>query len=278
MTIEDYFAVRAKIIDEALREYLRLYEHPLNMVMEYSLLSGGKRFRPIMVITAVEALGGEISDALAAACAIEYVHCFSLIHDDLPCMDNDDFRRGQPSSHKKFNEAKALLAGDALIIDAFAILAGFHVSPLKPEVRLDIMRELIEASGKRGMIGGQFMECECGGAAVDEEKLLAIHRSKTGALIRGAIRIGAIIGEAGKEDMEALTKYGEALGLLFQIVDDILDSDRHEPLSFPGILGNEEARARAEETASLALECLGRFGGKREIFEETVTFLLKRMR
>jgi geranylgeranyl diphosphate synthase, type II len=279
MIIEDYFAVKAQIIEGALREFMRESDHPLNEVMEYSLLSGGKRFRPIMVLAAVEALGRESTRALPAACALEYVHCFSLIHDDLPCMDNDDFRRGRPSSHRKFGEAKALLAGDALIIEAFAILTGFRQSALlRGETTLEIMRELVEASGKRGMIGGQFLECTVAEGAVNEEDLLAVHRSKTGALIRGALRIGAIIGEAAENDREALTGYGEALGLLFQIVDDVLDMEKEEPLSFPRILGPQQARKKAEETASIALASISGFNGKKEIFQDTVGFLLNRMR
>lgn len=278
MDLEKYFKEKREIIDRALCDYLCDKDNPLADIMNYSVLSEGKRFRPILIITTVEALGKDYSIAIPAACAMELVHCFSLVHDDLPCMDNDDYRRGRLSCHKKFSEAQALLAGDALLARAFEIITDSDTSQ-DVDMLLKIIREFANATGAKGMIGGQFLECITQESEITEEILIKVHRYKTGALIRGSVRIGAIIGGAGNKDLKALTEYGESIGLLFQITDDIIDAKTEiEHMSFSSFYGIQKARFKAKEVAEAALCSLKKFSGRRDIFEKIVEFLLIRER
>lgn len=215
-------ALQARV-DKALQDYLQPRFVPqLWEAMAYSVLNGGKRIRPLFVLLTCEALGQESQRALPAACALELIHSYSLIHDDLPALDNDDWRRGQPSNHVRFGEALAILSGDALSAYAFEILSAPGILPA--EIQLRVLHEIARASGPLGMCAGQVLDMF--GEIADHEKLAAIaqiYRLKTGCLIRAAVRSGAWIGGATERQMEALTCYAEALGLAFQIQDDILD-------------------------------------------------------
>lgn len=224
MTYEQFFKRYLGIIEKKLKGMLRAQEaRPLSIhkAMQYAVFTGGKRFRPVLALSACEACGGKPQDALLAALAIELIHTYSLVHDDLPALDNDDTRRGKPTCHKKFGEANAILAGDGLLTLAFELVAG-----IKPSERaVPVLREISKAAGARGMIGGQVADLE----APSRKKTLAEHdfisRYKTGALIRVSAMAGAIAAGAGGRALRAAARYGECLGLAFQVVDDILDRD-----------------------------------------------------
>lgn len=272
-----YMKARADETDRALDAYLPeqgAYMGRIGEAMRYSLFPGGKRFRPVLCLAAAEALGKERSVAMPAACAFEMIHCFSLIHDDLPCMDDDDLRRGKPSSHKAFGEALALLAGDGLNTWAFHVATQ---AKAPAEANLRVVRELAEATGHPGMIGGQVIDLDGQHGTVDQDQLRAIHRAKTGALIRGAVRCGAILGGANEEQLAALTGYGERVGLVFQITDDILDAEKDpEPVSFPALFGLEESHRMAREATLEAVALLEPFGQKAEPLRALALYLLDR--
>lgn len=224
MTYEQYFKRHLELIEKTLRSRLKAHQaRPLSIhnAMQYAAFTGGKRFRPVLALSACEACGGKPKDTILAALAIELIHTYSLVHDDLPALDNDDLRRGKPTCHKKFGEANAILAGDALLTLAFEWASG--IQPADRAVR--ILREIARASGTRGMIGGQVADLES--PAV--KKTLAQHdfisRYKTGALIRVSAVAGALAAGADQIVLKAMTRYGEGLGLAFQVVDDILDQD-----------------------------------------------------
>ncbi len=224
MTYEQYFKRYLGIIEKKLKGLLLAQEaRPLSIhkATQYAIFTGGKRFRPVLTLSACEACGGKPQDAILAALAIEAIHTYSLVHDDLPALDNDDVRRGKPTCHRKFGEANAILAGDALLTLAFEWISG-----IKPAGRaVHILREIAKAAGVRGMIGGQVADLE----APAKKKTLAEHdfisRYKTGALIRVSAVAGAIAAGASSRELGAVTRYGECLGLAFQVIDDILDKD-----------------------------------------------------
>jgi geranylgeranyl diphosphate synthase type II len=264
-----YLLNKKKIVDKYIEKYIPdADEHPqsLNTAIRYSILAGGKRLRPILAIAAYETCGGNNEVIFPAAAALEFIHTYSLIHDDLPCMDNDDLRRGQPTLHKKYGEAVALLAGDALHDMAFHLMAETN----NPKAVL----ELAEAIGTRGMLGGQIADMEAEGKTLTLEEITFIHTHKTGKLIRGAARIGATLAEATPDQLEGVSTYGEKIGLAFQIIDDILDIEGKTELlgkpigsdlknfkaTFPGVVGIENAR---ETAATLIDEAV-------EIIEDTV--------
>jgi len=248
--------------DEALESLMPPADsHPKRLVsaMRYSLFAGGKRIRPILVMAAAEAAGGTAQDALAAACAVELVHTYSLIHDDLPAMDDDDFRRGKPTCHRAFDEGTAILAGDALLTMAFEVLAG--ESGNFGGRGMLMVRELAGAAGWRGMVGGQQVDMDSEGSVPDLPVLEYIHTHKTGALIRCSVILGGLSANADKSFLKALGRYGEKIGLAFQVVDDILDvtattgemgkdqgSDAARgKVTYPALFGVHEARSRALE-------------------------------
>ncbi len=235
--------------------------------MRYSVFPGGKRFRPLLVLSACEAVGGDISGALPIACAIELIHNYSLIHDDLPCMDNDDFRRGRPSSHKKFGCAVALLAGDALLTYAFEILGKWLTGDLLKRVLL----EIAYASGPAGMVGGQLLD-------ITEGKIEDIHFKKTMALIRASVRCGAIAGGASENELYLLTGYAERLGIAFQIVDDILDFGKEERLTYPAVYGVSQAKADAERLLEEAISLIEFFGERSRDLKELAFMVRRRMK
>ncbi len=198
----------------------------IHRAVRYSLFAGGKRIRPVLVLAAGEAVGGARAELLPLACAVEMIHTYSLIHDDLPAMDNDDLRRGKPTSHKVFGEAIAILAGDALLTRAFHLLAELPAGASDALVRrrLAASAELGLACGTTGLIGGQVMDLESEGKAIDAASLERLHRAKTGALLSASVRGGAILGGASEEELARLTRYADAIGLAFQVVDDVLDA------------------------------------------------------
>lgn len=269
-----YLSKRKALVDGALDGYLPGEQSDPPVIVQairYSLLAGGKRIRPILCMAAAEAIGGDAEAALPAACALEMIHTYSLIHDDLPAMDNDDYRRGRPTSHKVFGEDIAILAGDALLTEAFRLLTDREGMPGIPAERLlDVAREIAEAAGHRGMVGGQVQDIRAEGEAVGLETLYAIHRRKTGALLRVSVRAGAILAGAGEEALAALSDYGGKIGLAFQIADDILNVEG-DPLllgkgtgsdaargkvTFPALMGIEASRAGAAELVMEAISSL----------------------
>lgn len=220
----------------------------------YPLQTGGKRIRPLLCLATAQALGqADHPAALPAASAIELIHAYSLVHDDLPAMDDDDMRRGKPTVHKVYGDATGILVGDALLTEAFSLLAELEV---EPAVRVQLITELAQAAGHRGMVGGQAADIGLGGPVTELDGLLRLHRGKTGALIRGAVRMGALVGGADPTQLEQLTRYGEAVGLAFQLADDILDEEQDAgedgPPSVVKLLGVEETRERAENLVEAA--------------------------
>ena len=269
-------------VDEALAGYLPAADGPatadcpprLAEAMRYSVLAGGKRLRPALALMAAEACGADPAVALPAACALEMVHTYSLVHDDLPSMDDDDLRRGRPTCHKAFDEATAVLAGDGLLTLAFEVLAA-HVRP--PEAAIRCVRELAEASGPAGMVGGQMADLLAEGRTDgDATALEAIHRRKTGALLRAALRLGGISAGADADTVAALDTYGQGVGLAFQIVDDLLDVQGDEAKlgkrvnkdsalgkwTYPGFLGVEGSRERARQVVGDAVAALAPLGDR----------------
>lgn len=227
---------------------------------QYPLQTGGKRMRALLACAAAESVGGRVDDTvLGAAGAVELVHGYSLVHDDLPAMDDDDERRGRPTLHRAFDEATGILVGDAMLTVAFRALSRL---PASPAVRISLVEELSEAAGHPGMIGGQAADVGLGGPVTDVDALVRLHRGKTGALIRGAVRMGAIAGGATADQLAALTTYGAAVGLAFQMADDVLDADEDAgedgPPSYVKLLGIEETQRRA---AALRDEALGALAG-----------------
>jgi geranylgeranyl diphosphate synthase type II len=242
--------------------------------MRYSVFAGGKRLRPILVIAGAEAVGGQMADVMPTACCFELIHTYSLIHDDLPAMDDDDYRRGRLTSHKVFGEAMAILAGDALLTLAFKLVADNVARVRDARVICDVMAEIATAAGTAGMVGGQVVDIESEGRAVSAETLDYIHVHKTAALIRAALRAGAMLASAHPDHLEAIGRAGASLGLAFQIVDDILDVEgslaelgktagsdlRKGKATYPALHGLEASRRRARaliEETKAALKPLG---------------------
>jgi len=220
--LKAYLEDRQNIIEEALQRYLPEDGFPSDIykAVHYSVFNGGKRIRPILCLAAAEAVGGDLVPAIPVACALELIHSYSLIHDDLPSMDNDDFRRGKPTCHKVFGENMAILAGDALLTEAFVLLSRAEKVMLSAERRLAIIQEIANAAGINGMVGGQALDVISEKTGADEKILQDIHRRKTGALIVAAVKSGAVMFNAGKDKIQALTEYGMHVGLAFQIADD----------------------------------------------------------
>jgi len=252
--------------------------------MRYSALSSGKRIRPFLAINTAQIFGISASKSLNAAVAIEFIHVYSLIHDDLPAMDNDDFRRGLPTNHKKFNEATAILAGDSLLTYAFEILSE-DTTHKDPALRCELIKTLAKASGFMGMAGGQMIDLEKAQQKISEEELVRLHRLKTGELFMAAVEMGAILGHASIEERAALRHFAHDFGLVFQIKDDILDhheldeTNHHkapENASIVDILGLEKANQQLELLKSQAIKHLEIFGNKAAILIELLNFVANR--
>lgn len=291
MALKPYLLERQKIVDRALNQYLpRAATKPatLHKAMRYSLFAGGKRLRPIVAIAAAETCGGSTEAALPAACAVECIHTYSLIHDDLPCMDDDDLRRGQPTSHKVFGEGVAVLAGDALLTIAFEILAQAE-NTTRYKVPA-MITELATGAGSRWLIAGQVMDLEGEGREISRAELRFIHSAKTAALLTTSIRLGAMSANATPAKLEKLTEFGQALGLAFQVIDDILDvTQTTEKLgktagkdveatkaTYPALFGLERSREEARRLTAAAHEALTPFGEKGARLREIADYLLER--
>ena len=258
--------------------------------MEYSLTAGGKRLRPILLMAAADAAGGRGEDYLTSACAVEMIHTYSLIHDDLPAMDDDDYRRGKLTNHKVYGAGLATLAGDALLTMAFELLARQQGVPA--ETMLRVVREISEAVGANGMVGGQALDLASEGKRIDMDTLRRMHMAKTGALFRASVRSGAILGGADETQLAALTEYAEAFGLAFQITDDILDvtgdaaaigkpvgsDERNHKSTYVTLISLEEAKRLAREAADRAHEALAPLGRNAAFLDELAEYLVTRDR
>ena len=288
--LQETLASRRRLIDSALDEYLPAADMPpesIHKAIRYSVFAGGKRLRPILTLLSAAACGGDYKDAIAPACAVEMVHTYSLIHDDLPAMDDDDLRRGKPTSHKVFGEAMAILAGDALLTIAFETIA--RRTP-KKDVVAPLVEELSRSAGTLGMVGGQVMDLKGENAAPDGNLVAEVHRLKTALLIKASLTLGAISVAATDDRIRALATYGENLGLAFQIVDDIMDiessaeeagkavrkdSDRGK-MTYPAAYGIEGARRDAELRTLDALKALDGFDGDTFTLRDLAVHMLKR--
>jgi len=288
-----YLSDRCRLVDEALDRYLpkaKIRPATIHEAMRYSLFAGGKRLRPILCLAAAEACGGSVEPALPPAAAVECLHTYTLVHDDLPCMDDDDLRRGMPTCHVKYGEGIAVLAGDALLTIAFEILAQ-----TAPSARYDVgayVTELAVASGSRHLIGGQVLDLEGEGSDVllTPAQLRFLHESKTAALLTASIRLGGMTANATPAKLAALTNYGQALGLAFQVIDDILDvTQTSEKLgksagkdiaaaksTYPALFGLEKSRKEAARLTKKAHDALKPFAKKGERLHEIADYLLDR--
>lgn len=290
--VEAFFRERIALIDKALDRLLPSIAEPpalIHEAMRYSVFAGGKRLRPILAMTAGEVFEAAMADLLPAACALEMIHTYSLIHDDLPAMDNDTLRRGRPTCHVVFGEAMAILAGDALLTQAFRTLSV--EGPRDASVRLKVIGEVAEAAGTiRALIGGQVLDLQSEGREIDGTALEEIHRAKTGALIRCAVRIGAIIGGAGEEELAKVTVYGEKAGLAFQVADDLLDETasseelgktagkdaKEHKATYTALYGVEATKRLATELSDQAIEAVQLSGRNTTRLEQIARFIVDR--
>ena len=294
MDIREYLANIGSLIDDALGLYLPDEERmpqSLHKAMRYSIFAGGKRIRPVLMMAACDAVGGQRDNAIPAACAMEMIHTYSLIHDDLPAMDDDDLRRGQPTNHKVFGEANAILAGDALLTEAFILLSTDKPGDdIDAETRRRVIHIIARAAGCAGMVGGQVIDMESEGKEIDLPTLEYIHIHKTGALIKASIEVGALLGGTDEKTLARLSRYGELAGLAFQIADDILDvtADQNElgkdvgsdeargKATYVSLLGLRQARERADELRDMALETLADLGEEAEPLRQIMKFIIER--
>jgi len=288
-----YLAERRALVDEALDRVLPAEHLPpaiVHRAMRYSVLAGGKRLRPILVIAGAEAVGGTAGVVLPTACALELIHTYSLIHDDLPAMDDDDYRRGRLTSHKVFGEAMAILAGDALLTLAFRLVADNAALVGDAGVIRHVISELADAAGTFGMVGGQVADIESEGKAISPEMLEYIHVHKTAALIRAALRAGALLADGTSQSLEAIGDAGRDLGLAFQIVDDILDVEgsleelgksagsdvRKQKATYPALHGIEASRHEAQRLVARVKERLAVIGERAAPIGALADYVLER--
>lgn len=291
MNLKAYLKSRQEKIERALDRHLpKASTKPptIHKAMRYSLFAGGKRLRPILCLAAAEACGGTIDNALPLACALECIHTYSLVHDDLPSMDNDDFRRGRLTCHKVFGDGIAVLAGDALLTMAFEI-----VSRAKPTSRYNmsiLLREVAVAAGSQKLIAGQVADLEAEGKETTRAGLRYIHENKTAAILTTSVRLGAMSANANRKQLAAITKFGRALGLAFQVIDDILDvTQTSEKLgksagkdvaakkaTYPAVIGLDKSRAEAKRLTKQAHDALSIFGTKAEALHALANYLLER--
>ncbi|WP_416144540.1 polyprenyl synthetase family protein [Planococcus koreensis] len=290
MNLSEFRAHYEPLIQQELAEQIQMLSIPASLKesMHYSLQAGGKRIRPILLLAVLHELGQDHPDALKVAASIEMIHTYSLIHDDLPSMDNDDLRRGMPTNHKVFGEAVAILAGDALLTYSFGVLARLNHVSSDDKVRLIDL--LSVAAGAEGMVGGQVLDIEGEEKKLSLEELEQVHRLKTGALLTYSILAGAILGNAQPEEMVALGKFGEHIGLAFQIQDDILDvtgtsqelgktagkDESSAKSTYPGLLTLPKAKEKLDFHANEALQAVSVLGGKTSLLEELTALIVKR--
>ena len=291
MRLPSFFEADHALIEAALEELLPSEGTPpssIHRAMRYSVFAGGKRIRPILCLESARMFTPQVEGATQAGCALEFIHTYSLIHDDLPALDNDDLRRGKPTCHKVFGEAMAILAGDALLTLAFQTLAKAKIEAAR---LVRVLAEVAAAAGTvNGMVGGQVADVEAGGNPVDAAMLEYIHRSKTAALIRGSVVAGALAGNAEPGDVERLRNFGENIGWAFQVVDDILDVEEssaalgktagkdqaQQKATYPALYGLERSREIAAELEAAGLRELDSFGSRAARLRELATFLVAR--
>lgn len=294
MDIKVYLKEKKKLIDSFLESYFKATFKPdtLHDSVAYSISAGGKRIRPVLCLAAYEACGGRGEDIVPYASALEFIHTYSLIHDDLPAMDNDDLRRGKPTNHKVFGEGMAILAGDALLTEAFFMIANMQPSAIsfQPSATLKVIRELALASGMHGMVGGQAQDLLSEKAEPDTETLSFIHTHKTAALITASVRAGGLLAGCADDNLQRLTEYGENIGLAFQVVDDILDvkgdtellgktagsDERKKKMTYPGIYGIDLSLKKAEELIRSAVNALQSFSDTADPLREIAAYILLR--
>jgi geranylgeranyl diphosphate synthase type II len=292
--LKAYLREKKEIVDRALDTYIPEPDGPasdLLKAMKYSLFAGGKRLRPILCLAGTEAVGGTETDCLPVACALELIHTYSLIHDDLPVMDNDDLRRGKPTSHKIFGEAVALLAGDGLLTEAFSLMTNADLRKnVSPQRMLRVIRLISNASGYNGMVGGQVVDIQSEGKIVDLSTVEFIHTHKTGALIAAAVTSGAMLGPGDESQVSAITTYGRKIGLAFQISDDILDIEGDTHLmgkkvgadqekgktTYPSVLGLKKSKETQSKLVEEAIESLRIFNHPAEPLRRIALYIIER--
>jgi len=288
-----YLQAQRETVENALALILPDPEGPAADVvkaMKYSLFAGGKRLRPILCIAGAEALGVDGSHVMPVACALEMIHTYSLIHDDLPAMDNDDMRRGKPTNHKVFGEAVAILAGDGLLTEAFRVMAKTPLGKIKPEALLKVICLVTQASGYLGMVGGQVTDIQSEGKTVEPATVEFIHSHKTGALIAASVTSGAILGGATEAQVNAISEYGREIGLAFQIADDILDVEgdsekmgkgvggdaRKKKVTYPSVHGLVRSREIQKQSIDQAIHSLKTFDSKADPLRVLATYIIER--
>lgn len=285
---------RKEYVDKCLEQYLSdtdAFPPVIHQAMHYAVFNGGKRLRPILVFEGAALAGGSRLLVVPAACALEMIHSYSLVHDDLPAMDDDDFRRGKPTCHRVYGEANAILTGDALLTRAFELLAqNAQMSGVDPVRVLRVIEEVSRAAGSQGMVGGQVLDLESEGKNIEEEGLETIHRLKTGELFTAALRAGALLAGMNDENLECLDSYARCFGLAFQITDDILDikgdealigkpvgsDEKNNKITYPRLYGLDGAEILARENVEACLNSLRGFGASAEFLRNLALFLLER--
>lgn len=293
MEFKEILKNKIDYVEKLLMEYMPKeegYQKTIMQAMNYSLSAGGKRLRPILTLESCKAVGGNEEDAIPFAMAIEMIHTYSLIHDDLPALDNDDLRRGKPTNHKVFGEAMATLAGDSLLNYAYEIMLSSSLNKENSKKYLKAIYEIAKHAGIYGMIGGQVVDVESENKIIDKDKLDFIHLNKTAAMIVGCMRAGAIIGDASEEELEKITKYSENIGLSFQIVDDILDivgdeeklgkpigSDiENHKSTYPSLIGLDESKKVATDLIKEAKDSIRKISGESRFLEDLADYIISR--
>lgn len=292
--LKAYLSEKRAVVDDALEAWFPEAEGPVSdliAAMKYSLFAGGKRLRPILCLAGCEAVGGTQEDVIAVACSLELIHTYSLIHDDLPLMDDDDFRRGKPTNHKVFGDAIALLAGDGLLTEAFRMMTSKEISArVSPVVLVKAIQMISLAAGCDGMVGGQVVDIQSEGKKPDFEIVKYMHARKTGALITASVSAGAILAEAGEDAIRLIRSYGEKAGLAFQIADDILDiegdsdilgkqvgADQNKgKMTYPAVLGLDESKRIQSDLIQSAIGDLSEFGSNAEPLREIARYIIER--
>lgn len=294
--LHSYLKEKSGVLDLALHAFLSMEDSPaapLFKAMHYSLMAGGKRVRPILMLAGVEAVGGDPSDFMPFACAIECIHTYSLIHDDLPAMDDDDLRRGRPTCHKVFGEALAILAGDGLLTRAFELMTDHTlIGNIPPKSVIKAISIISKAAGASGMVGGQTADILLEGKDIDPDTLFFIHSHKTGALIQASVEAGGLLGGGTETEVRRLREYGAALGLAFQIIDDILDVEgdraimgkpagsdaKKKKATYPAVIGIEEAKKKASILIDDAISSLLGFDERADPLRAIASYVVERDR
>lgn len=295
MDFKTYLNQKRRLIDEALKGIFLKPEGPAADVvkaMSYSLFAGGKRLRPILCLAGVETLGGNERQALPVACALELIHTYSLIHDDLPAMDDDDLRRGKPTSHKVFGEAIAILAGDGLLTEAFHLMCRPEYSAaIEPSDLIKVIQIISRAAGYEGMVGGQVVDIQMEGREVDRATLEFIHTHKTAAMIEASVRSGAVLGGADQRQEETLSRYGQKIGLAFQISDDILDIEGDSEVmgkktgadlsrnkaTYPALFGMERSKEMQKALVEDSITDLNSFDNRADPLRKIASYIIERI-